>query len=303
MRTLVLAAGLCVGLGDSMAIAQNVGRHMDFHPSVSPDGAAVVFYSYREPDFPDLFIVDRRSLRERSLTSTPDLWEIEPEWSPVANRIAFSRGRSMAELEVVVRDLETDEETTLGPGVNVSWSPDGERLVWARDGAIWIARRDGRNARVLPLEALGEGAMSEPSWSPDGAAVLFVHEASGDTSPARFEVYAFNLETQEVTRLTRNGFQETHPSLTTDGQMLIFASALISRNPRVYGVAVDQSGDVRQLSADSASHMHYFPSLGRDDDALFYEAGEWSEQRFYIYERPLDRSSQARRLTGPEPGP
>ena len=68
--------------------------------------------------------------------------------------------------------------------VTPSWSPDGTHLAYTRfdhtglsckgcPGSIWIADADGTNARLLVQAGPdGESALW-PSWSPDGARILF----------------------------------------------------------------------------------------------------------------------------------
>ena len=101
-----LGAGVALLLIVVLAAFQVGDRHMDFHPSMSPDGKRITYYSYRT-DAPDIFVRDLASGVERNVTDSEDLWEIEPHWSPTDDRIAYSRGSSMADLEVVVRDLDT----------------------------------------------------------------------------------------------------------------------------------------------------------------------------------------------------
>lgn len=283
----------------SAAVAQHPGRHQDFHPSMSPDGGQVVFYSYRQPNFPDLFLVDRETLEETQLTDTPALWEIEPDWSPTRNLVAYSRGPSMRELAMVIRNMDTGQERVVGQGVNAAWSRDGEQLAWMQDRTIWIANAEGEHAHPLELGAVGEGTKSEPSWSYDGTALLFLYENPDDSTASRFEVYAYFLADGAIARMTANGFQETHAILHPNGEEMIFASSLISPNPRIYRVNADRTGHIRQISPDMGNLMHYFPSIGSDRETLLFEAGRWAEQTFYIYEQPLDGEGQTRRLTGP----
>jgi Tol biopolymer transport system component len=57
----------------------------------------------------------------------------------------------------------------------VSWSPDGSRFGFIRDGNVWTAASDGTDVRPLTTFALG-GA-SNAIWSPDGRwiAVIATH--------------------------------------------------------------------------------------------------------------------------------
>ena len=51
------------------------------------------------------------------------------------------------------------------------WAPDGERLLFQRDGDVWVVGRDGRDAHLLLRGA------RDARWSPDGDWVAFVKDA------------------------------------------------------------------------------------------------------------------------------
>ena len=56
------------------------------------------------------------------------------------------------------------------------WSPDGRRLAFVRDGAIWVVDADGsRQVRVTEHPA----GNSRPRWSPDGHRLAFISRRRG----------------------------------------------------------------------------------------------------------------------------
>ena len=56
------------------------------------------------------------------------------------------------------------------------WSPDGTRLAYVREGAIWVIDADGgRPTRVADHPAGNEG----PCWAPDGERLLFISRRRG----------------------------------------------------------------------------------------------------------------------------
>jgi Tol biopolymer transport system component len=57
----------------------------------------------------------------------------------------------------------------LAEGRSADWSPDGRRIVFARDDGIWLIDVDGSGQRRLPITP---GA-DEPRWSPDGRRIAF----------------------------------------------------------------------------------------------------------------------------------
>jgi len=64
----------------------------------------------------------------------------------------------------------TFSATGIIPG-STRWSPDGKTILFARDGQLWLLSADGGEPRALTRHAT---AVTQPTWSPDGASVYFV---------------------------------------------------------------------------------------------------------------------------------
>ena len=128
----------------------------------SPDGAAILFISNREPDADRFFNYDIFTVRvdDRSvsrLTQTENA-EYRPRWSPDGNTIVYQGTR---------RGL-TSSETTM------------------EDTHVWIMDADGSNRREL-----GQGIdnrQGAPRWSADGRAVFFTVQQRGSVGLHRIDV-------------------------------------------------------------------------------------------------------------------
>ncbi|MGH2484511.1 MAG: TolB family protein, partial [Ktedonobacterales bacterium] len=65
--------------------------------------------------------------------------------------------------------------TDTGSEYDVFWSPDGKRLVYARDfngAAIYVINADGTGEQRLSPTP---GFDTTPNWSPDGTKIVYVH--------------------------------------------------------------------------------------------------------------------------------
>jgi len=128
-------------------------------------------------------------------------------------------------------DLEADHAATLRPVVRTSdqWnhspdlSPDGKRIAFVStrsgDAELWVADRDGSNARQL--SAFGRASMRQPRWSPDGRRVLISAGVNG-----QMDLYALDAATGASFRLTNDVDDEVAPAWSHDGSAVIFGARL-----------------------------------------------------------------------------
>src|SRR5512134_689796 len=115
-------------------------------------------------------------------------------------QLAFTRARERTTPEIyVVNDdgggldrLTLDPSDDIGP----AWSPDGERLVFARkrheNFDLWTMSADGTG--ITPL-AEHPGDDGFPSWSPDGNRIAFASDRDGN-----FEIYVMAADGRNAER-------------------------------------------------------------------------------------------------------
>ncbi|HEX8623147.1 MAG TPA: hypothetical protein VF718_14355 [Allosphingosinicella sp.] len=169
-------------------------------------------------------------------------------------------------------------------------SPDGTTLLFQsnRSGrqAIWTAKADGSEPKLLfDGGALGERPGS-PVWSPDGAAVAFAMAPAGASDPNESDIYTMRSDGGGVRRLTDAPGDDSHPHWTVDGRRIFFNSARATPDLRaewtrqwidIYSMAAD-GGDVRRHTdcravctypvpspdGRSVAHRRTLPEPGRD---------------------------------------
>jgi hypothetical protein len=109
----------------------------------------------------------------------------EPAWSPDGQQIAWVRslgevpGRGGRVREVFVMNADGSsrrQATTLGGFASApAWSPDGSRLAFGVNNAIFVVDADGGDPKLLVTNAF------DPAWSPDGGRIAFVGNRDGRT--------------------------------------------------------------------------------------------------------------------------
>lgn len=168
---------LGVGGGEAKAITD---ESLDARQPVwSPDGRQIAFQGYRAGTW-DIWAVGADGAGLRQLT-----WDVyddrEPDWAPDGRQIAFSSDRS-GNYDIWTLDLDSGvlDQVTRGPANEFlpAWSPDGRAIAYASDRpegpGIW-AMRDGTERQLAPAR----GALGAPTWTPDGAGVVFSVVAAG----------------------------------------------------------------------------------------------------------------------------
>lgn len=143
------------------------GTSAETSASFSPDGRKIVFVSDR-PGWPQIYVMnaDGSNMERISETGYCD----SPVWSPLGDKIAYSRGTKSGEHDIVIHDLSSGQAARLtdgsGKNENPSFSPDGKFIVFTSN------RNKRRELYVVSLEGsvqkkLGEipGNSYTPSWS------------------------------------------------------------------------------------------------------------------------------------------
>lgn len=131
---------------------------------------------------PDIYLMGEDGKGAKRLT---DHWasDVQPTWSPDARRIAFVSDRGGAP-NVYVMNVDGSQPTRVtfdSAGIGrdnqaPAWSPRGDRIAFqSRIAGAWqivTMKPDGSDVRQLTTRGNNE----DPSWSPDGRLLAFVHD-------------------------------------------------------------------------------------------------------------------------------
>ena len=125
----------------------------------------------------------------------------EGDW----NLFALSQGQDVA----ILGDSDTDEQYP-------TFTPDAERVVFQRDGDLWITDIDGANQTQLTDTPANEW---ESAVSPDGQFVAFATDRDGND-----EIYLMPIDGGEAINLTNSPADESWPTWSTDGSIMYFGT-------------------------------------------------------------------------------
>jgi len=200
------------------------GKRIAFHASASGAGRLVSGLPGAAAADSDLFILHvddflRKGARPKNITNNPAAVDDDPDWSPKGGRIVFTSHTAAddhsnaATTEIYVLDLDgkgkpvrlTDNaEEERAP----SWSPDGRRIVYCcrkgdpeREGApgsfeVCVMNADGTGQMRLTNNTIGD---LTPTWSPDGAKIVFHRRVGGR---GQFQLFMINADGTDEKQLT-----------------------------------------------------------------------------------------------------
>jgi Tol biopolymer transport system component len=96
--------------------------------------------------------------------------DFDSDWSPLADRVLFSFSTPPSTTyHVAVINRDGTGLQDLGPGTAISWSPDGQKILFSRTGALWTMNPDGTGAMDLGVTPYYQSTL----WSPDSQKIAY----------------------------------------------------------------------------------------------------------------------------------
>jgi len=224
-----------------------VDEYSNTWPTIFPGGSALVYSSYRNNEW-RLF---RFEAATGTITPLPHLgfMDGQPAVSPDGTRIAVEvRATDWASrIWVMGANGENPTQLTTGPvsepsDIAPAWSPDGQWIVFSRNGTLHRMQPDGTMLTAIPCSTR---LCMHAAWSPDGNTLAYtgLSDDSGDGIGDNYDIYLMDLGSGDTQRLTTSPDQEDTPRWSPDGSVIAYQRVVEGRI-QLFRIQVDGSGAV-----------------------------------------------------------
>lgn len=199
----------------------------------SPDATKLAFV---ELGINDIKVLDLSKLDTEYITTSQDIFERDPSWSPDGKRLVFAatyREADQYHNSLFIMNADGSDNQQIYPCksecMRPDWSPTGEFITFEENGEIFILNTDGKRVNNLTN---GNGYNSVPRWSPDGKQIAFIH---GDQINSRGFLAAMDSDGGNFALLTDNSvWLWWYVEWSASGRYLLVSAEYPGSEPAIY---------------------------------------------------------------------
>lgn len=222
--------------------------------------------------------------------------------APDGLQVAFQPSAG-SNLEIDLLDINSGKMQSLQERYGfeqwVSWSPDGNRVVFTQSvdfdsDELWMMNADGSNRQRLTFN---NNRSWEPAWSPDGTQIAFMSNYAFDPqSSQQFDIYVIDVDCadqqncEHQRRLTNGSDHDFTPEWSPDSRTIVFASDNMG-SPDIYTIDLE-TGAIHQLTDHPAADSN--PVWSPDGSEIAFISNRDDQTEIYLIKPD---GSDLRRLT------
>ena len=168
---------------------------------------------------------------------------------------------------------------------HAEWSPDGSQLVMfggsRTNPQIYVTKSDGTAPRQLTTRP---GTNIDPSFSRDGATVVFVGCAQAVCFEKDYEIFSMPARGGEAKRLTNNSLRDHDPYFSPDGGTIAWLEETETTGPAgVWNIERMRADGTAQGHITDDKNINSKPEWSPDGSLIFFHRFEAGGQRWRLF--------------------
>ena len=242
-------------VGKLLLSKENAGE-MNISPAISPNGQYVMFLSEINLFTIDLFLADAKT------------------------------GKIIRKVSSTARESHIDAFSYIESAG--AWSPDSRQFAFVAfsKGSNKLIIVDAEKGRTVDEHFIpGVPAFSNPSYSPDGKGVVVTGLVEGQS-----DLFYYNLQTEEVKRLTNDPYSDLHASFSPDGKTIVFSSDRMAYDAGGYNGRYTFNLNFLNLESGEVSDADFFrsannlsPIYAPDGENIYFLSNRDGLRNLYRY--------------------
>jgi len=196
-------------------------------PKWSADKSKIVYTTYRDVN-PDIAMLTLATM-DNVIISKKQGINTAAIFSPDDQSIALTQnGKHGPNLYLINLQGKLLRQLTFEGKINTSptFSPSAKEIAFISDRGgypqLYIMNLDGVNVRKVPLN----GYCDSPRWSPRGNKIVF----SMLSGTKNYELYVFDMKSNDINRLTYGTTNAENPSWSADGRFIVYSEKVKNKS-------------------------------------------------------------------------
>jgi Tol biopolymer transport system component/predicted Ser/Thr protein kinase len=257
-------------------------------PPMLTDGSRVYFYEWDPATVAQVSTSGGEAVPATMALQQAGLDDISPSGSEILSGVSPSLG-ALPTLWVVPLPAGSPRRVGDVLAQDAAWFPDGQRIIYARDSDLYVARSDGSEARKLSAVA---GRARWPRISPDGERIRFTAVDLPTGVRSLWEVSIDGKNPRPLLPGWNRPSAECCGNWTPDGKYFIFQS---TRNGRTDIWALRDKASLfrprdRKPVQLTTGPLNYWAPLPSRDGKRIYVVGEQPRGELVRYDARLRQS-------------